>query len=87
MANASHKGQMGTGHVVGHQNAGTADPNTLDEGDLAQDIMGSNKLQGADQSRFRNERQAVPGSQDLRNQPEEVLRRIREEAEASASED
>lgn len=77
MANASSKHGMGSGRVQGHQTAGSADPDTLDETDLASDIHGANGLQGNDQSSVRNERQAQPGSNDLRNLPEGMSREPR----------
>ncbi len=70
MANASKKGGMGAGTVVGHQTVGTTDPAILDEDDIANHMKGNNKLQGNDQGRVHNERLTMPGSQDLRNQPE-----------------
>jgi hypothetical protein len=72
MANASRKSGMGAGTVVGHQTVGTTDPNVLDEDDLANHMKGNNKLQGNDQSRVRNQRLTMPGSQDLRNQPDDA---------------
>jgi hypothetical protein len=70
MANATKKGGMGAGTVVGHQNVGTADRSILDEDDLANHMKGNNQLQGNDQGRVRNQRLTMPGSQDLRNRPE-----------------
>lgn len=70
MANASKKHGMGAGTVVGHPNLGVVDPNILDEDDLAPHIKGNNRLQGNDQSRVHNQRVTMPGSQDLRNQPD-----------------
>lgn len=70
MANASKKGKgMGDGGTVGHQHVGTTDPNLPDEHDLAQDIKGTNRLQGKDQARTRNQRLTEPGSLDETNQP------------------
>ncbi len=47
MADASKKGGgMGSGGSVGHQTAGSADPSTLDEHDLANAIHSANRLQG-----------------------------------------
>lgn len=71
MANASKKHGMGAGTVVGHQTVGTVDPNILDEDDLANHLKGNNRLQGNDQSRVHNQRLTMPGSQDLRNQPDD----------------
>lgn len=70
MANASKKGGgMGGGGSVGHQTAGSVDPSTLDEHDLANEIHGANRLQGGDQERVRNQRLTQPGSLDRDNQP------------------
>jgi hypothetical protein len=60
MANASHKG-MGLGNKGGHQTAGQAAPDTLDEHVLAEDIAGKNRLHGNDQQKRHNERQAMAG--------------------------
>ena len=57
--------------MVGHPTVGTTDPNILDEDDLANLMKGNNNLQGADQGRVHNQRLTMPGSQDLRNQPED----------------
>lgn len=70
MADASKKGGgMGGGASVGHQTAGSADPSTFDEHDLANEIHGTNRLQGGEQSRVRNQRLTQPGSLDRDNQP------------------
>jgi hypothetical protein len=50
---------MGQG-VGGPLPAGTTDPDIPDESVLAEDIVGKNKLQGTDQSEFRNQRLRVP---------------------------
>ena len=69
MAQASKKGGgMGSG-TVGHQNVGTTDPAIPDEHDLANEVHGSNRLQGNDQSRVTNQRLTQPGSLDADNQP------------------
>lgn len=70
MANATKKGGgMGSGGSGGHQTVGTADPSTLDEHDLANEIHGANRLQGGDQERVRNQRLTQVGSLDRDNQP------------------
>jgi hypothetical protein len=51
---------MGKRRTVGHQTAGRADPNSLDENDIASDVAGKNKLQGDDQKHVRNQRRAYP---------------------------
>jgi len=60
---------MGTGHAgkgmgnegsSGHQHTGTNDPRVPDEGDVAQQRMGNNQLQGNDQRKARNERGTMP---------------------------
>jgi len=68
MARAGH----GMGEKRGVEGAGAAEPGTLDESDLASDIMGNNRLQGNDQNDVRgrsppqteagvhNERHAYP---------------------------
>lgn len=84
MANAGHKGHMGGGTVIGHPNVGTADPTILDEDDLAPLIHARNNDQGDGGSRVRNQRTVLPGSQDERNQPEQVEKRIEKEAQQSS---
>ena len=70
MTNANKKGGgMGGGVSDGHQTAGSAEPSTLDEHDLANEIHGNNRLQGGDQGRTRNQRLTQPGSLDRGNQP------------------
>ena len=70
MADANKKGGgMGAGGSVGHQGVGTTDPTILDEHDLANEIHGSNRLQGNDQSRTPNQRLTQPGSLDAGNEP------------------
>ncbi len=70
MANASKKGGgMGAGGTGGLQHVGTTNPAILDEHDLANEIHGTNRLQGEDQSRFPNQRLTQPGSLDADNQP------------------
>ncbi|MYZ48803.1 hypothetical protein [Propylenella binzhouense] len=59
MANASHRG-MGT--KKGTEFVGDTSPEALDQDDLASDIHGRNSLQGNDQSRVHNEREAVADS-------------------------
>jgi len=58
MANARHGG-MGAGTVVGHPTAGKTDPDAFDETNLSDEIHGRNSLQGQDQARVHNERQAM----------------------------
>ena len=81
MAKAGHKGHMGGGTVVGHPNVGTTDPDILDEDDLAAAVKGRNNDQGDGGSRVRNQRTVLPGSQDVRNQPDAVEARIEADAE------
>jgi len=64
----SNKG-MGKGLDVGHQGAGRADPNALEEEDLASDVAGKNTLQGDDQGNVRNERRATPDLPAARKRP------------------
>ena len=80
MANASKKGGgMGAGGSVGHQTAGRADPSNLDEHDLANEIHGTNRLQGGDQERTRNQRLTQPGALDRDNQPTDAPAPMKEE--------
>lgn len=72
MAKAGHKGHMGAGTTIGHPHVGTTDPGIPDEDDLASAIKARNSDQGDEGSRVRNQRTVLPGSQDLRNQPEVV---------------
>lgn len=72
MANATHKGHMGAGTVIGHPHVGTTDARILDEDDLAPIIKSRNSEAGENDTRVRNQRTVLPGSQDLRNQPEIV---------------
>lgn len=81
MAKAGHKGHMGAGTVIGHPHVGTTDPAIPDEDDLAPAIHARNNDQGDGGSRVRNQRTVLPGSQDLRNQPDEVEARIKAESE------
>lgn len=81
MANATHKGHMGGGTVIGHPHVGTTDPRILDEDDLAPLIKGRTIDQGDGGSRVRNQRTVLPGSQDLRNQPEIVEDELKSVAE------
>lgn len=81
MANASKKHGMGAGLVQGHQTTGEADPNALDEDDLAGEMASHNRLHGHDPDRVRNERHSLPGSQDTRNQPDAVVERLESEAQ------
>lgn len=87
MANASKKHGMGAGLVQGHQTTGQADPNALDEDDLSSEMASHNRLHGHDPDRVRNERHSLPGSQDLRNQPDAVMKRIEAEAEAEGQDE
>jgi hypothetical protein len=48
---------MGMGGKRGSENPGRAEPDTLDEADMANNIHGNNRLQGQDQKRARNQRQ------------------------------
>lgn len=43
----------------GAKGAGSAEPGTLDEFDLASDLKGKNSLQGEDQRRHRSQREAA----------------------------
>lgn len=70
MADASKKGGgMGHGKVAGHQSGGMTSTEILDEHDLADEMQGSNKIQGQDQERRHNERLTQPGSLDRNNKP------------------
>ncbi|WP_137390569.1 hypothetical protein [Rhodoligotrophos defluvii] len=55
---------------------------TLDEADLADDIMGRNELQGTDQSRFPNERQRQAGEHGEPYDVMEGLHRTEQRADA-----
>ncbi len=81
MAKAGHKGHMGGGTVIGHPHVGTTDPDILDEDDLTTAVKGRNNDQGDGGSRVRNQRTVLPGSQDLRNQPDVVVAEIAGEAD------
>lgn len=58
MARASRAIGGGVNAQHGAKGAGKADPESFDEFELAADIKGRNSLQGADQRRVPNERQA-----------------------------
>ncbi|WP_342642138.1 hypothetical protein [Rhodoligotrophos ferricapiens] len=71
MPNAGkHMGGGGRGQM-GARGVGPGQPgDTLDEADLADDIMGKNKLQGMDQRRFPNQRQRQAGEH---GEPHDVM--------------
>ena len=83
MAKAGHKGHMGAGTTIGHASVGTTDPTILDEDDLAGVIKARNNDQGDSGSRVRHQRTVLPGSQDLRNQPDQVEAEIDRESEGA----
>ncbi|MGQ7791262.1 hypothetical protein ACUN0C_02510 [Faunimonas sp. B44] len=59
MANASRKGM---GEKTGSQFVGDTSPEAFDQDDMASEIQGRNSLQGNDQTRTHNQREAVAGS-------------------------
>lgn len=67
MAKASHKGM---GVKTGVEHVGDTPPDATDRDDFADEIHGRNSLQGNDQNRVRNERQAVP---DAKRETEGVV--------------
>lgn len=71
MAKAGHKGHMGGNTVVGHPHVGSADPTILDEDDLSDGLRIRNSHPKEGDSRIRNQRTVLPGSQDERNQPDD----------------
>ncbi len=56
MANATKKGGMGHGTVIGHERVGIVDDDMPELEDLGSQLMGNNQMQGADQGRVHNER-------------------------------
>lgn len=56
MANATKKGGMGHGTVIGHEHVGIVDDSLPELEDLGSQLQGNNQLQGADQGRVHNER-------------------------------
>jgi hypothetical protein len=56
MANASKKGGMGHGSVIGHEHVGIVDDNLPEVEDLGSQLMGNNQMHGDDQGRVHNER-------------------------------
>lgn len=83
MGKPDTRGNARPSSPVGRRSVEDTPASTLDEHDLADEIHGSNRLQGQDQSRVHNQRLTQPGSLDAGNEPPETMLDEMDDADGS----